>query len=107
MVDRQAEIDEHATAVMRLLEADGEIEKIQTLIGRLVNGSNWRDEVRRIAGKQMETDQIEDLTPESLTEAVMKQAIDALPDTVEAAVRRHIRDFLTKKKVPAEAAKPK
>jgi N-methylhydantoinase B/oxoprolinase/acetone carboxylase alpha subunit len=107
MGDRQAEVDEHAAAVMRLLEADGETEKIQTLIGRLVNESSWRDEVRRIAGRQMDTDQVEELTAESVTEAVMRQAIDALPEAVEATVRRHIRDFLTKKKVPAEAAKPK
>jgi hypothetical protein len=106
MADRQAEIDEHAAAVMKMLEADGEIEKIQSLIGRLVSDSNWRDEVRKLGARRMDTDQIEELTPESVTEMIMGDAIEALPNSVEAAVVRYIRDFLTKKKVPAEPPKP-
>jgi hypothetical protein len=107
MADRQAEIDEHAAAVMKILEADGEIEKIQSLISRLVCDSNWRDEVRKLGSKRMDTDQIEELTPESVTEMIMNEAMEVLPSSVEGAVVRHIREFLTKKKVPAEPPKQK
>jgi hypothetical protein len=42
------------------------------------------------SGKLLGTDQIEKLRPESVREAAIKQAIDALPSAVEAAVKRHV-----------------
>jgi hypothetical protein len=38
----------------------------------------------------LDADQIKKLTPESVTEEAIKQAIEALPNAVEAAVKRHV-----------------
>jgi hypothetical protein len=103
----QSQLDEHCAAVMRLLESEGEVEKIQSLIGKLVFESNWRDEVRKLAARRMDQENIEDLTAEAVTEMVMAEAIELLPASVQSQVARHIREFLTKKKVPAEVASPK
>jgi hypothetical protein len=103
----QAQLDEHCAAVMRVLESEGEVEKIQSLIGKLVFESNWRDEVRKLASRRMDQENIEDLTPEAVTEMIMAEAIDLLPPSVQSQVCRHIREFLTKKKVPAEVGSPK
>jgi hypothetical protein len=101
------DVDAYCAKVMSILEAEGEVDKIQNLLSRLVADSNWRDDVKRMSSKKMDGDAIEDVTPESVTEMVMADAIEALPNSLQEAVTKYITEFLKKKKVPAESAEAK
>jgi hypothetical protein len=61
---------------MKLLEANGEVETIQTLIARLVAYSNWRHKVHKLGSGRMDTDHIGELMRESVTDVIMNEAID-------------------------------
>ena len=102
----ETEILDYSAKVLHVLEQDGEIERIQNLIARLIGESSWRDSVKRMSNKIMDQESIEDLTPESVTEMIMADAIAAVPPDVTAAVDKHIREFLTRKKVSSETATP-
>ena len=96
------EVAEYTAKVLHVLEQDGEVERIQNLIARLIGESNWRDSVKRMSNKIMDQESIEDLTPESVTDMMMADAIGAVPADVTEAVDKHIREFLTRKKVSSD-----
>ena len=99
---KEAEIAEYRAKVLKVIESEGEVDKIQHLISNLVGESSWRDAVKKMCNKKMDQESIEELTPELVTQMIIQDAINAIPKTITSAVDKHIRDVLTKKKVPVE-----
>jgi hypothetical protein len=64
------------------------VEKIQSLIARLVSESNWREDVRRLVLRRIRQESIEELTPEAVTEMIMAEAIDAFPASLPPSPER-------------------
>ncbi|OHT12200.1 hypothetical protein TRFO_18105 [Tritrichomonas foetus] len=51
----------------------------------------------------MEDESIEELTPEIVTDMIIEQAIESLPDDLQPTVENYINEVLTRKKIPAES----
>lgn len=97
----EEDIEAYTGKVMQVLQAEQEIAKIQKLITRLADESNWRDSVKKMSHKLMDNENIELLTPESVAEKIKADAIKELLGTVQEPIDKYIKEILTKKKVPA------
>lgn len=97
------EIRDYQTKVLHYLEKEKEVEKIKDSISRRVEESNWRDVIKKMSGNKMDEDSIEELNPESVTNMILDQAMEALPSELQSIVEKKITDILKNKKVPADS----
>ena len=96
------EMRDYQTKVLHYLEKEKEVEKIKDLISRKVEESNWRDVIRKMSNKKMDEESIEELNPESVTNMILDQAMESLPNDLQSCIEKNITDFLTRKKILAD-----
>ncbi|KAK8834888.1 hypothetical protein M9Y10_043126 [Tritrichomonas musculus] len=97
------EIHEYQNKVLHYLEKNNEVDKIRDFISRKVEESNWRDVIRKMSGKKMDDESIEELNPDSVTNMILDQAMEALPAELQSFVEQKITDSLTSKKILADS----
>ena len=99
---REEQIAFYRDKILRTLEQDGDVDKIRSLIREQVQKSNWREEIKQMSSKMMTPDQIEELTPESISEQIREKALNSLPKNLHSNVSKHIKETLSKKQIPVE-----
>lgn len=99
----EEEINKYKENVLKVLETDGEGDKIRNIITKKIYESNWTTDIKRMSSKRIDQESIEELTPESVTQLILEEAIDAFPENLVNLIISDITEFLTKKMIPAES----
>lgn len=98
-MESDEELRKWQSEVYKMLESTKEIDALRQTIRKIINESNWREEVKRMSNSVMDQGAIEEMTPENITDAIIGEAMAALPKNLNETIEKQIRDFLVNKKV--------
>ena len=88
--------------VLKLLETEGNLEQIKSIIREKLNQSNWREEVRQLTLKQLNPENIEETTSEMIMEKIYDKVLLSLPKNLFPTIENNLKDILNKKQVQIE-----
>lgn len=97
------EIQDYQNKVLHFLEKEKEDTKIKDMISRKVEESSWRDLIKKMSNKKMDEESIEELNPDTVTNMILDQAMEALPSDLQSFVEQYITEYLKKKKIPTDS----
>ena len=98
-MENDEELKKWQSEVYKMMESSKEIDSLRQTIRKIINESNWREEVKKMSSNVMDQGSIEDMTPESITDSIINDAMNALPKNLQETIEKQIKGFLVNKKV--------
>lgn len=98
-MENDEELKKWQSEVYKMMESSKEIDSLRQTIRKIINESNWREEVKKMSSNVMDQGSIEDMTPESITDSIINDAMNALPKNLQETIEKQIKEFLVNKKV--------
>ena len=98
-MENDEELKKWQSEVYKMMESSKEIDSLRQTIRKISNESNGREEVKKMSSNVMDQGSIEDMTPESITDSIINDAMNALPKNLQETIEKQIKEFLVNKKV--------